>query len=185
MFPIYLNSFVTTGFQRGSKMLGIPTANLFLEKKVQEQILDCDGVYYGWAMLYPRSKSTASNESNETTDSTQSTESNESASLNLDQDEFSPYYYKPYKAIMSIGNNPHFNGVEKTIEPYLVNNFPMDFYDKGIKVIICGFIRPQRKFDNLQALIDTIHDDINKGVAILDTEEMSIFKEDAFFGHND
>ncbi|XP_033340962.1 riboflavin kinase [Megalopta genalis] len=49
--PLYLTGLVVKGFGRGSKALGIPTANL--EEKVVEALPSNfnTGVYYGWASL--------------------------------------------------------------------------------------------------------------------------------------
>lgn len=49
--PITLGGPVVHGFGRGSKELGIPTANVPVES-VRDQVdaLDC-GIYYGWATL--------------------------------------------------------------------------------------------------------------------------------------
>ncbi|XP_078040485.1 riboflavin kinase isoform X2 [Augochlora pura] len=49
--PYYLTGLVVKGFGRGSKSLGIPTANL--EEKVVEALPNnfSTGVYYGWASL--------------------------------------------------------------------------------------------------------------------------------------
>ena len=49
--PYFLSGLVVKGFGRGSKSLGIPTANL--EDKVVEALPDDfnTGVYYGWASI--------------------------------------------------------------------------------------------------------------------------------------
>ncbi|EGC32251.1 hypothetical protein DICPUDRAFT_92639 [Dictyostelium purpureum] len=47
--PLYFKGSVITGFGRGSKQLGIPTANLPVEE-LEEELKDIPiGVYYGWA----------------------------------------------------------------------------------------------------------------------------------------
>lgn len=49
--PYFVSGFVIKGFGRGSKALGVPTANLE-DKVVDELPYDLDnGVYYGWASL--------------------------------------------------------------------------------------------------------------------------------------
>lgn len=54
-----------------------------------------------------------------------------------------------YKAILSIGTNPHFDGVETTVESYLVHQFEQDFYGADMALLICGYIRPMLKFNGL------------------------------------
>jgi riboflavin kinase len=49
--PLYLESTVVTGFGRGSRQLGVPTANMdpaALEQQLQQL---SQGVYFGWAQL--------------------------------------------------------------------------------------------------------------------------------------
>ncbi|KAN0035237.1 hypothetical protein ACTA71_004498 [Dictyostelium dimigraforme] len=47
--PLFFKGSVITGFGRGSKQLGIPTANLPVEE-LEEKLKDIPiGVYYGWA----------------------------------------------------------------------------------------------------------------------------------------
>jgi len=48
-FPIFLKGNVIKGFGRGSKKLGIPTANLDIEPYMELLSKIPTGVYYGWA----------------------------------------------------------------------------------------------------------------------------------------
>lgn len=48
---IYLSSLVVHGFKRGSKELGIPTANLDMEQLGEIGTSLETGIYYGWAKL--------------------------------------------------------------------------------------------------------------------------------------
>lgn len=48
---IYLSSCVVHGFKRGSKELGIPTANLGMEELGEIGTIIETGIYYGWARL--------------------------------------------------------------------------------------------------------------------------------------
>jgi riboflavin kinase len=49
--PILLNAEVVHGFKRGSKELGIPTANLSMEDLGDSGHNLQTGIYYGWAKL--------------------------------------------------------------------------------------------------------------------------------------
>ena len=49
--PIYLSSLVVHGFKRGSKELGIPTANLNMDTLGELGTTLETGIYYGWARL--------------------------------------------------------------------------------------------------------------------------------------
>ena len=50
-FPHYASGTVVKGFGRGSKQLGIPTANY--PDEIVEKLPECftQGVYYGWAQV--------------------------------------------------------------------------------------------------------------------------------------
>lgn len=52
-FPLYLSGEVKHGFQRGSRELGCPTANLAPEEQTHETTagLEKTGVYYGYARV--------------------------------------------------------------------------------------------------------------------------------------
>ncbi|KAJ3228099.1 riboflavin kinase [Clydaea vesicula] len=50
-YPIYLKGLVTKGFGRGSKDLGIPTANLPEVVAAEAQKVLKTGIYYGWASV--------------------------------------------------------------------------------------------------------------------------------------
>jgi riboflavin kinase len=51
-----------------------------------------------------------------------------------------------YKAAVSVGYNPTFKGAaatkHKMIEPYLLHEFPEDFYGADIRLIVCGYAPP-------------------------------------------
>eukprot|EP01080_Neovahlkampfia_damariscottae_P008365 gene8365-190_t len=51
MKPIFISGKVTKGFQRGSKLLGYPTANLPAENFEKELEGLSTGVYFGWASV--------------------------------------------------------------------------------------------------------------------------------------
>eukprot|EP00466_Bigelowiella_natans_P006184 jgi/Bigna1/91320/estExt_fgenesh1_pg.C_960054 len=140
---ILLTGKVVKGFQRGSKLLGWPTANL--DPKAFHGKVDHleEGVYFGYAKI----------------------ESDE----------------KVYKTALSIGWNPQFKNKEKTVEAYLVNEFPEDFYDEEMKLMICGHVRAQAKFNSLDSLKDAIRADVDATVKILDTKPYFDLREADFF----
>mmetsp|Transcript_38200 Transcript_38200/g.75189 ORF Transcript_38200/g.75189 Transcript_38200/m.75189 type:complete len:180 (-) Transcript_38200:495-1034(-) len=133
---------VVKGFQRGSKQLGWPTANL--DPAAFTGVLDGvpRGVYCGFATVEP--------------DKT------------------------VHKAVLSLGNNPHFNNKEETVEAYLVHQFPEDFYGATMKLMICGYLRPQVPFSSLESLVDAIKNDVVAGTSALENE-FSHLQKDPFF----
>ncbi|KAK9866907.1 hypothetical protein WJX84_006651 [Apatococcus fuscideae] len=119
--PWRLVGTVVKGFGRGSKELGIPTANLdnsALQAVLAETVT---GIYCGWASIGSSSET--------------------------------------YKMVMSIGWNPFYKNTEKTAEPWLLHDFPEDFYGEQLRLAVCGYIRPEANFTSLEALIARIHED--------------------------
>ena len=65
-----------------------------------------------------------------------------------------------YLSATSIGDNPTFNGSEKTIETFIID-FEEDIYNKDIEVSFLEFIRDQIKFNDVESLKKRMSDDIN------------------------
>ncbi len=65
------------------------------------------------------------------------------------------------RAAVSIGTNPHFDGVERRVEAHLLD-FDADLYGERLVVEIWSSIRGQRRFDSLQALVAAIGDDVER-----------------------
>jgi len=65
-----------------------------------------------------------------------------------------------YLSATSIGDNPTFNGSEKTIETFIID-FGEDIYNKYIKVSFLKFIRDQKRFNDVESLKKHMSDDIN------------------------
>lgn len=130
------------GFGRGSKELGIPTAN-FPNSVVEHLPADIStGIYYGWASV-----------------------------------DNGPVH----KMVMSIGWNPYYKNTVKSMETHVIHTFKEDFYGQILSVVMVGYIRPERGFDSLDALITAIHNDIEEAKQKLDLPEHQKLKEDNFF----
>ena len=65
------------------------------------------------------------------------------------------------RAAVSIGTNPHFDGVERRVEAHLLE-FDGDLYDRRLVVEIWSRIREQRRFDSLEDLVAAIGDDVER-----------------------
>lgn len=65
------------------------------------------------------------------------------------------------RAAVSIGTNPHFDGVERRVEAHLLD-FDGDLYGERLVVEIWSAIRGQRRFDSLEALVAAISDDVER-----------------------
>ena len=56
-----------------------------------------------------------------------------------------------YPAVTNVGTRPTVNGHHITVEPWILG-FEGDLYGKQITLQFCKFLRPEQKFDSLQAL---------------------------------
>ena len=65
------------------------------------------------------------------------------------------------RAAVSIGTNPHFEGVERRVEAHLLD-FDEDLYGRRLVVEIWNPIREQRRFDSLEKLVAAIGDDVER-----------------------
>jgi riboflavin kinase/FMN adenylyltransferase len=65
------------------------------------------------------------------------------------------------RAAVSIGTNPHFDGVERRVEAHLLD-FDGDLYGQRLVVEIWSGIREQRRFDSLEELVSAIGDDVEQ-----------------------
>ena len=63
------------------------------------------------------------------------------------------------RAAVSIGTNPHFDGVERRVEAHLLD-FDGDLYGERLVVEIWSPIREQRRFESLEELVAAIGDDV-------------------------
>ena len=165
LLPIRLTSCVIKGFGRGSKDLGIPTANVCKEKlkcKISFESLPC-GIYWGYARIIEKTK-----------EGSEDTSSSESESKSKSSMSSSEYTSVVYKTAVSIGYNPVYGNKDKTIEPHLIasSEHPLrksskcgetqfqDFYGSEIRLSIIGYLRPELPFEGLDKLIDAIKNDI-------------------------
>ncbi|XP_023857169.1 riboflavin kinase [Salvelinus fontinalis] len=140
--PYFSRGEVVRGFGRGSKELGIPTAN-FPDSVVEHLPGDIStGIYYGWACV---------------------------GSGDI------------HKMVMSIGWNPYYKNTKKSMETHVIHTFKEDFYGQILSVVMVGYIRPERSYDSLDALIAAINNDIEEAKRNLELPEHLKLKEDNFF----
>ncbi|KAF8919678.1 hypothetical protein CPB85DRAFT_1524845 [Mucidula mucida] len=133
---------VISGFGRGSKELGIPTANLPIDDNLTRWIADINsGVYFGWASLrLPPSHP------NRTT---------------------TPEFIV-YPMVMEIGTQ------RGSAEVHVLHEFEADFYGVEMRVLLTGFIREEKDYANLEALIEDILTDCDVARKSLDREAWAL-----------
>jgi len=149
---------VLQGFGRGSKDLGIPTANL--DRAGLQTCTPFDdlptGIYWGYGRIEP-SVVLASNTTN---------------GGGADHGVVPPPVV--YKAAISIGYNPTYKNDKKSVEPHLIatesdprrhasctgETLLEDFYDLTCRLSVVGYLRPELPFEGLEKLVEAIKQDI-------------------------
>lgn len=132
-YPVLLKGLVSKGFGRGSKELGIATANLPENIAAEASKHLETGIYYGWARV-----------------------------LSLDD--------QVYPMVMSYGWNPYYKNEKRSAEVHIMHEFKEDFYDIELRVAVCGFIRNEKNYKGVDALIEDIMFDIKVAHNSLDRE---------------
>ncbi|KAK2762841.1 riboflavin kinase [Arachnomyces sp. PD_36] len=149
-FPIRLSGPVIKGFGRGSKELGIPTANIPPEGLSAYPDLQT-GVYYGVVALDP-------------------------AKFTYSDDGSTDNGILP--CVLSIGYNPFYKNTVRSVEIHILRPLPTppptttnstttpthfhklpDFYGTSLNLLILGYIRPEYDYVNAEALIEDIRTD--------------------------
>jgi len=70
-----------------------------------------------------------------------------------------------YRAAMSVGTNPHYGGIERRIEPYLLD-FEGDLYGQRLVVELWERLRDERAFGSEQELVEQIARDVEQTRAV-------------------
>jgi riboflavin kinase len=152
------------GFGRGSKQLGIPTANLPVDNNLTPWISDIEsGVYFGWASLHlPPSHSSSPKTSSDVTTTTTTTTPEAHSGFSV------------YPMVMSIGCNPFYGNKVRSVEVHVLHKFEVDFYDAEMRLLITGFIRKEKNYPEVQALIEDINLDCDVARKTLDREAWAL-----------
>ncbi|KAL3956423.1 hypothetical protein ACCO45_009269 [Purpureocillium lilacinum] len=143
-YPLRMEGKVISGFGRGSKELGIPTANLPVDASLTPWIADAkSGVYFGYAALdLPASHPNAaanSSTSNGTADPSSTTTTTTTTTNSSSPPPPSP-------------SSP-------CAEVHVLHRFAADFYGCHMRLLILGFVREEKDYKSLEALIDDINFD--------------------------
>ncbi len=85
-----------------------------------------------------------------------------------------------HKAVLSIGWNPFYENKQRTVEAYICHKFGSDFYGAPMRLLICGFLRPQANFGSMEQLIEAISADVDFGKELLDDPAFD-FRADKHF----
>ncbi|RJL26566.1 bifunctional riboflavin kinase/FAD synthetase [Bailinhaonella thermotolerans] len=67
-----------------------------------------------------------------------------------------------WPAAISIGTNPTFDGVERTVEAYALDRDDLDLYGAHVAVDFVARLRPTLRFDSIEALIEQMRHDVDE-----------------------
>ncbi|GII86429.1 riboflavin biosynthesis protein [Sphaerisporangium siamense] len=79
----------------------------------------------------------------------------------------SPYEGQRWPAAISIGTNPTFEGVERTVEAYALDRDDLDLYGVHVVVDFAVRLRDTVKFDSIEALIEQMRRDVDEARRLL------------------
>ncbi|PRW60354.1 riboflavin kinase isoform B [Chlorella sorokiniana] len=137
--PIWLTGSVTSGFGRGSKQLGVPTANLPPEPLAEQLAGLPDGVYFGWAQL-------------DVDDSWPEADRQvHKMVMNIGK---APTFGDAEPKL--------------SVEAHIMHRYSQDFYGQPLRLVALGYIRPEVRFGGLQELLGRINTDIGIARSQLD-----------------
>jgi riboflavin kinase/FMN adenylyltransferase len=73
-----------------------------------------------------------------------------------------------YPAAISVGTNPTFDGErERRVESYVLDRDDLGLYDVDVEVSFVDRIRGMVRFDDVESLVETMHDDVRRAHEIL------------------
>lgn len=160
-YPLQMERKVIRGFGRGSGELGIPTANLPVDDNLRPWIAEITPwVYFGWASL--RLPSSHPNQPMASPDTTTTPEASSRFSI--------------YPMVMSIGYNRFYKNKERSAEVHVLHEFKADFYGVEMRLLITGFIREEKDYPELKALIEDITVDCDVARKNLDREAWALWE---------
>ena len=166
--PIYLSAPVVRGFGRGSRQLGVPTANLDPAELGAALAGLPDGVYFGWAKLTPPSewRGAGGGDGDGGGDG------------------------GVHKMVMNVGRRPTVNAGNEapSVELHILHAFSGDggdgdveFYGAHMRAAVVGFLRPEIRFSGLPELLARIRADVGAARVALDDARHVGVQCDPFF----
>ncbi|KAI1000222.1 hypothetical protein K3495_g7976 [Podosphaera aphanis] len=158
-FPLHLSGVVVKGFGRGSKELGMPTANIPIGTKEETRWISgiTSGVYFGWCSLrFPHNHSALTSSSHTPSSRILPPDYTPPAPAVQLSPECILDRWRLYPMVMSIGFNPFYNNDVRSAEVHVLNGFDEDFYGSQIRVCLLGFVREEKNYSSLEKLIEDI-----------------------------
>ncbi|KAJ1730407.1 riboflavin kinase [Coemansia biformis] len=83
--------------------------------------------------------------------------------------------------VMSLGWNPYFKNEKRSGEVHIMHTFDDDFYGKTLRVAVLAYVRPERDYTSLDALVTDIKEDIRIAHEALARPAYAQIKDEPFF----
>lgn len=90
--------------------------------------------------------------------------------------------YDIYPTVLSIGYNPFYGNSVRSVEVHVMHKFDADFYNAMMNLSILGFIREERNYDSMEALVEDIHEDAEVARRSLEREAYVRRRGDGWLG---
>ena len=75
---------------------------------------------------------------------------------------------EPMPAAISVGTNPTFDGVrDRRVEAYVLDRTDLELYGRQVEISFVARIRGMVRFDGVDALVETIRDDVTRTRTLL------------------
>ncbi|KAH8816088.1 hypothetical protein F5884DRAFT_829333 [Xylogone sp. PMI_703] len=159
-YPLRMKGKVVSGFGRGSKDLGIPTANIPVDNVSWIETAP-SGVYFGWAgiQLPPSHPDLSAPPSPPPSTSAARPDTSPSSTTVVPHDRVEAGW-RLFPMVMSIGYNPFYKNTVRSAEVHVLHKFSKDFYGSEMAISILGYIRPEFDYVDVESLIKDIETDI-------------------------
>ncbi|KAL3421613.1 riboflavin kinase [Phlyctema vagabunda] len=165
-YPLRMDGKVIAGFGRGSKELGIPTANIPVETVSWISNIP-SGVYFGWSSLHlPPNHSSLKT-------------TNDISQTHVPAEKLADGW-RIYPMVMSIGYNPFYKNTVRSAEVHVLDEFGQDFYGSWMAVVLLGYIRPELDYVDVESLIRDIKFDCQVARTSLDRKAWEDAAGDGF-----
>ena len=87
--------------------------------------------------------------------------------------------------VMSVGWHPFYKNKERSVEVHLLEEFKQDFYGLPLRVLILGFVRPEKNYDSVDALVQDINTDVEVTRKSLGRPAWAKFRDDAWLAEEE
>ena len=114
-------------------------------------------MYFGYAAIDLPASHPNANDTSSCTDTI--TKNIPNSNSNPHSSEPSSSSFAVFPMVMSIGYNPFYKNTVRSAEVHVLHRFAADFYGSHMRLLLLGFVREEKDYKSLDALIDDINFD--------------------------